>query len=80
VQDLFKLYLIAPRLLAPWIVLNSCDFLVSLAFFGIPRVVTLALVKVVVIVAMLVIVALREAIVLLVLLVSPPCHHVTVPR
>jgi hypothetical protein len=36
----------------------------------------LAFVEVVVAVALLVIVALREAIVLLVLLVSPPCHHV----
>jgi hypothetical protein len=43
---------------------------------GIPRVVPLAFVKVVIAVALLVIVALREAIVLLILLVSPPCHHV----
>jgi hypothetical protein len=40
-------------------------------------VVPLALVEVVVAIALLVVVALGEAVVLLVLLVSPPCHHVT---
>jgi hypothetical protein len=77
VQDFLKLCLITPRLLAPRIALNSRDLLVWLAFLGVPRVVPLALVKVVVAVALLVVVALREVIVLLVLLVGPPCHHVT---
>jgi hypothetical protein len=76
VQDFLKLYLIAPRLLAPQITLNILDFLVWLALSGIPRVVSLALVEVVVVVALLVVVMLGEAIVLLILLVSPPCHHV----
>jgi hypothetical protein len=40
-------------------------------------VVPLALVEVVVAVALLVVVPLGEAVVLLVLLVGPPCHHVT---
>jgi hypothetical protein len=39
-------------------------------------VVSLALVEVAVAIALLVVVALGEAVVLLVLLVSPPCHHV----
>jgi hypothetical protein len=77
VQDFFKLWLIVPQLLAPRIALNSRDFLVWLAFLGIPRVVPLTFVKVVVVVSLLVILALREAIVLLILLVSPPSHHVT---
>jgi hypothetical protein len=58
------------------IAFNSHDFLVWLEFLGIPRVVPLALVKVVVVVTLLVVVALGEAIVLLVLLVSLSCHNV----
>jgi hypothetical protein len=76
VQDFFKLSLIAPQLLASWIALNSHDFLVWLALSGVPRVVPLALVQVVVAGALLVVVALGEAVVLLILLISPPCHHV----
>jgi hypothetical protein len=45
-------------------------------FSGFSRVVLLAFVKVVVAVGLLVVVALRQALVLLILLVSPPCHHV----
>jgi hypothetical protein len=48
----------------------------GLRFWG-SRVVLLALVEVVVVIALFVIVALGEAIVLLVPLASPPCHHVT---
>jgi hypothetical protein len=40
-------------------------------------VVPLAFVEVAVAIALLVVVALGEAVILLVLLVSPPCHHVT---
>jgi hypothetical protein len=40
-------------------------------------VVPLALVEVAVVVALLVTITLGEAVVLLILLVSPPCHHVT---
>jgi hypothetical protein len=47
VQDFFKLSLIAPRVFAPRIALNSRDFLVWLALSGITRVVLLALVEVV---------------------------------
>jgi hypothetical protein len=76
VQDFLKLCLIAPRLLTPWIALSSRDFLIWLAFLGIPQVVPLALVEVFVALALLVVVVLREGIILLVLLVSPLCHHV----
>jgi hypothetical protein len=51
--------------------------LVWLALLSVPRAVPLALVKVAIAIALLVIIALGEAVVLLVLLVSPPCHHVT---
>jgi hypothetical protein len=77
VQDFLKLCVVVPRLLATQIALNSHNFLVWLALFGVPRVVPLALVEVAVAVALLVVVSLGEAVVLLVLLVSPPCHHVT---
>jgi hypothetical protein len=77
VQDFLQLCVIVPQLLAMRIVLNSHDFLVWLALSRVPRVVLLALVEVVVAVALLVTVALGEAVVLLVLLVSPSCHHVT---
>jgi hypothetical protein len=77
VQDFLKLQVIIPQLLAPWIALNSCDFLVWLALSGVPRVVPLALVKVVVAITLLIVVALGEVVVLLVLLVNSPCHHVT---
>jgi hypothetical protein len=63
--------------LAARIALNGRDFLVWLALSGFSQVVPLAFVKVAVAVAVLVVVALGEAVVLLVLLVSPPCHHVT---
>jgi hypothetical protein len=55
---------------------DSSDFLVWLVLSGVSQVVPLALVEVAVVVALLVVVALGEAVVLLVLLVSPPCHHV----
>jgi hypothetical protein len=58
-------------------VLNSCDFLFWRALSGVARVVPLVLVEVAVAIAFLVVVALGEAVVLLVLLVSPSCHHVT---
>jgi hypothetical protein len=77
VQDFLKLSIIAPRLLATRIALDNHDFLVWLALSGVSRVVPLALVEVVVVVALLVDIALGEAIVLLVLQVSAPCHHVT---
>jgi hypothetical protein len=51
--------------------------LVWLALSGVPQVVPLALIEVAVAIALLVVVVLGEAVVLLVLLVSPPCHHVT---
>jgi hypothetical protein len=76
VHDFLELRVFVPRLLATWIALDSCDFLVWLALSGIPRVVPLALVEVGVAIALLVVVALGEAVVLLILLVSPPCHHI----
>jgi hypothetical protein len=51
--------------------------MVWLALSGVSKVVPVAFVGVVVVVALLVVVALGEALVLLNLLVSPPCHHVT---
>jgi hypothetical protein len=77
VQDFLKLSFIAPRLLATRIALDSHDFLVWLALSGVSRVVLLTLVEVVVVVALLVDIALGETIVLVVLLVSALCHHVT---
>jgi hypothetical protein len=56
--------------------LNSHDFMLWLALSGVPRVVPLAFAGVVVVVALLVVVALGEALILLILLVSPLCHHV----
>jgi hypothetical protein len=60
VQDFFKLSLIAPWLLATWIALNSCDFLVCLALSRILQIVPLSLIEVVVAVALLVVVALGK--------------------
>jgi hypothetical protein len=77
VHDLLILCFVIPRLLATRIVLNGHDFLVWLAFSGVPRVVPLAFVEVVVAIALLVMVVLGEAAVLLILLISPSCHHVT---
>jgi hypothetical protein len=51
--------------------------MVLLVLSGVPRVVPLAFVKVAIAISLLVVVALREAVILLVLLVSPLCHHVT---
>jgi hypothetical protein len=48
------------------VALDSHDFMVWLALSSVPRVVPLSFV----------VVALGEAIVFLILLVSPPCHHV----
>jgi hypothetical protein len=58
------------------IALDNRDFMVWLALSGIPRVVLLAFVEVVIAFALLIVVALGEAVVFLVLLVSPPFHHV----
>jgi hypothetical protein len=77
VHDLLVLCLFVPQLLAMPIALNSRDFLVWLALSGVPRVVSLAFVEVAVAITLLVVDALVEAIVLLILLVSPPCHHDT---
>jgi hypothetical protein len=77
VQDFLKLCVIAPRLLATRVALDIRNFLVWLALSGVTRVVSLALVEVVVAVALLFVVALGEVVVLLVLLVSPPCNIVT---
>jgi hypothetical protein len=71
------LCVIVPQLVATRIALNSHDFLVWLVLSEVPRVVLLALVKVAVAVTLLVTIALGEAVVLLVLLVGPPCYHVT---
>jgi hypothetical protein len=76
VHDFLKFRVVAPRLLDMRIALDSRDFMVWLALSGIPRVVTVALVKVVIAIAMLVVVALGEAVILLVLLVSLSCHHI----
>jgi hypothetical protein len=76
VHDFLIFQVVVPRLLATGIVLNSCDFMVWLALLGISGVVPLALVEVVVAIGLLVVVALGEAVILLVLLVSPPCNHV----
>jgi hypothetical protein len=51
--------------------------MVWLTLLGIPRVVPLAFVKVAVAIALLVVVVLGEAVVLLIYLVSPPCHYLT---
>jgi hypothetical protein len=77
VQDFFKLSLIAPWLLSSQIALNTRDFLIWLALSGVPRVVPLAFVDVVVAITLLVTFVLGEAVVLLVLLVSPLGHRVT---
>jgi hypothetical protein len=57
--------------------LDNRNFMVWLALSGVPRVVPLAFVEVAIAVALFVGVALGEAVVFLILLVSPPCHHVT---
>jgi hypothetical protein len=77
VHDFLVLCVVVSRLLATRIPLNGHDFLVWLALLGVLRVVPLALVEVAIAIALLVVVALGEAVILLVLLVSPPCHHVT---
>jgi hypothetical protein len=51
--------------------------MVWLALLGVPRVVPLAFVEVAIAVALFVMIALGEVVVFLILLVSPPCHHVT---
>jgi hypothetical protein len=68
---------VVPLLLATRIALDSHDFMVWPALSGVPRVVPLVFVKVAVAIALLVVVALGEAVVLLILLVCPLCHHVT---
>jgi hypothetical protein len=76
VHDFLIFRVIDPRLLATRIALDSRGFMVWLALLGIPRVVPLAFVEMAADIALLVVVALGEAVVLLVLLVSPLCHHV----
>jgi hypothetical protein len=76
-NDWLILCLVIFRLLATRIVLNSHDFLVWLVLLGVPRVVPLAFVEVAVAISLFVVIALGKAVVLLVLLVSPLCHHVT---
>jgi hypothetical protein len=71
VHDFLIFRVVVPRLLATLVTLDSHDFIVLLALLGIPRVVPLAFVKVAVAIALLVMVALGEAVVFLILLVSP---------
>jgi hypothetical protein len=68
---------VVPLLLATWVVLDNRDFMVWLALSGVPRVVLLAFVEVAIAVALFVVVALGELVIFLILMVSPPCHHVT---
>jgi hypothetical protein len=75
-HDLLIFQVVVPRLLATWIALDSCDFMVWLALLSVPRVVPLAFIEMAVAIVLLVVVALGEAVVRLVLLVSLPCHHV----
>jgi hypothetical protein len=77
VHDLLVFRVVVSRLLATRVALDSCDFMVWLVLSGVPQVVPLAFVEVAVAIALLVVVALGEAVVFLVLLVGPPCHHVT---
>jgi hypothetical protein len=76
-HDLLVVGVVVPRLLATRIALDYRDFMVWLALSGVPRVVPLAFVEVAVAIALLVVVALGEAVVFLIFLVSPLCHHVT---
>jgi hypothetical protein len=76
-HDLLVVRVVVPRLLAMRIALDSRDFVVWLALLGFPRAVPLALVVVAIAIALLVMVALGEAIIFLILLISPSCHHVT---
>jgi hypothetical protein len=59
------------------IVLDSRDFMVWLMLLDVPPMVPLAFVIVAIAIALFVMVALEEAIVFHILLVRPPCHHVT---
>jgi hypothetical protein len=77
VHDFLELCVVVPRLLSMRIVLDNRDFLVWLAFSGVPRVIPLALGEVVVAIALLAVVVLGEAVGLHILLVSPPSHYVT---
>jgi hypothetical protein len=76
-HDLLVVRVVVPQLLAMRIALDSRDFMVWLALSGVSRVVPLAFVVVAIAIALLVVVALGEAIIFLILLISPPCHHVT---
>jgi hypothetical protein len=75
-HDLLVVRVVIPRVLATRIALAIRNFIVWLALLSVPRVVLLAFVVVAIAIALLVVVALGEAIVFLILLVSPPCHHV----
>jgi hypothetical protein len=67
---------VVPRLFTTRVALDSRDFMVWLALSGVSRVVPLAFVEVAGAIALLVVVTLGEAIVFLIPLVIPPCHHV----
>jgi hypothetical protein len=58
------------------IVLDICNFMVWLVLSGVSRVIPLAFVKVAAAIAWLVMAVLGEAVVFLVLLFGPLCHHV----
>jgi hypothetical protein len=68
---------VVPQLLAARVSLDSRDFMVWLALSGVPRVVPLAFVEVAIAVALFVVDVLGKVVVFLILLVSPPGHHVT---
>jgi hypothetical protein len=69
VHDFLVLCLVVPRFLATQIALNGHDLLVCLALLVVPQVA--------IAISLLIVVALGKAVILLVLLVSPPCQHVT---
>jgi hypothetical protein len=68
---------VVPRLLAARVLLDSRNFMVCLTLSGVSRVVLLAFVEVAIAVVLFVVDALGKAVVFLILLVSPPSHHVT---
>jgi hypothetical protein len=58
------------------VALDSRDFMVWLALLGVPRVVPLASIEVAVAISLFIVVALGKAVLVLVLLVNHPRHHV----
>jgi hypothetical protein len=75
-QDLLVVRVVVPRLLAARVSLDSRDFMVWLALSRVLRVVPLAFVEVPIVIALFVVDALGKVVVFLILLVSPPGHHV----